>query len=249
MNTLSTLNLLYDSDDIDSAIIECIYNNLIRKENYPLTEASNLIDMSNYQILIESVDDINKVEDDISKTKSEDDPEKKENLLKRVVTSLTKVWNWWYKVDPDKKFKTLHLVLRIVIKVVALILIIYAPGNSAIAKNIAGRLPVQIGYKGTKKVLQKIASREAISIRITKTIYSQLVLIIKSLNDKAEFKANVKDIDKAIAEYDATIDKLNDLIEQTGDPQIKMSLEKSKKDVEKALATLIKMKEKHDKQK
>jgi len=246
MNTLSTLNLLYESEDMDSTIIECIYNNLINKEKYPLTEASGLMDLTKYQVLIESVDEINDVEDEISKTKSEDDPEKKEMLLKRVVINLKKVWDWWYKVDPDKKFKTLHLILRIVFKVVGLILIIYAPGKGAIAKNVSARMPANLGYKGTKKVLKKIASKEAISMEIARTIYSQIIMVLKSLNNKAKFKANIKDIDKAIAEYDATIDKLNELIEQTGDPQIKMSLEKSKKDAETALATLIKMKENHD---
>ena len=83
MNTLATLDLFYKSDDVESTLIKCIYNTLTRREDYPLTETSSRIDFSGYEILIESVEDINKIEDDINKSKSEVNPEKKEKLFKR----------------------------------------------------------------------------------------------------------------------------------------------------------------------
>lgn len=247
--TLFELAKYYNSDNNDDIIIESIYNKLCGKETTLLESISDQY-TENYKILIESVDVITTAEKEIKdaeKDKDNDKEETKIGVINKCVKAIKNVWDWWYKVDPNKKFKTLHLILKILIKALEIYILVVSPGKAVIAKNIEARLPNNFGYKGNSKILTAIASKSAIAVTLTRTIYSQILSFLSKINSYNEFKANIKDIDKSIKEYDEAIDKINDLLEKAGDPQIKMNLEKTKSDLEKSLAMLIKIKEKNAK--
>lgn len=248
MNTvLNITHSLYISDDIDATIIECI-NNILDGKEYPLLESIELVPiLSLYEPLIEAANEVAKAKKDIENVKDEKDLEKKAKLFDKMIESVKKAFNWWYKIDPDKKYKTLHTILKLLVAVIGIIFVFYAPGKAALVKNIAARLP--IGYDGANKVLKFFFSKSVIATGIVRAIYGKIYKVISSLDKKCEITANIKDIDKSIEEYDKTIDMLNKMIEETGDPQIKMNLEKTKSEVEKALAHLIKLKERIEKDK
>ena len=249
ISVLAVANNLNKSDDIESLILEYIDSNIDSVDDvyYPLTEAIGMFpELSTYSVLIESVNEIKKTEKEINEAKGEKDPEKKIKFIDKIIQSVKNLFNWWYKIEPDKKFKTLHTILKILVKVIALIILIYYPEKALLTKGIAARLP--IGYEGSNKILQILISKKVIAATIVRSIINQIYKVIGSLNKKAEFSANIKDIEKSIAEYDKAIDEINKLLEETGDPQIKMNLEKTKKDLEDTLRLLIKIKEDYDKE-
>ena len=247
ISVLNMSNMLYNSEDIDDTIIECIDAKLDGKE-YPLNESIEFCPkLLEYSVLIESVDEISNVKKDIKNIKNEKDPKKINNILDRITKSVRDAFNWWYKVDPEKKHKTLHTILKLLVVVLTIILIIWGPGKGIIIKNIAARLP--IGYEGAKGVLAFFFSKTRIAAILVSTIYAKILSVIHKIDLKIEESVNAKDIDKSIKEYDKAIDILNDMIKEVGDPQIKMHLEKSKKNVEESLSELIRIKERINKKK
>ena len=150
-------NLLYNGEDIDNTIIECIDSILDGKE-YPLTESIEFCPrLFEYSVLIESAEEISNIKKNINDIKLEKDPEKINNIFTKMINSMRNVFNWWYKIDPDKKYKTLHTVLKILVSVLGIILVILSPGKSIIAKKIATKLP--IGYEGINGVLKFFFSK------------------------------------------------------------------------------------------
>lgn len=246
MNTLTIANELNKSIDVDSLILEYIEHSLVSGDSiHPLTEAIGLCpEILSYSVLIESVDEINNTKKEIEKAENEKDPEKKIKCIDKLTQALKNLFNWWYKIEPNKKYKTLRLVIKIIIEVIGFIILIYHPGKSLLTKGIAARLP--IGYEGGSKILQTLIGKKVIAATITRTILNQIYKVLRKLNDKAELAANIEDLDKVIEEYDKAIDEINEMLENTGDPQIKMSLEKSKKELEQTLKYLIKLREKRD---
>ena len=247
ISVLNMSNMLYNSDDIDSTIIECIDAKIDGKE-YPLNESIDFCPkLLEYSILIESVDEIANIKKEAKNIKNEKDPEKINNIFDRIIKSVKKAFNWWYKVDPEKKHKTLHTILKILVSVLSIIFVIWGPGKKVIIKNVAARLP--IGYEGANGVLKFFFSKTRIAAILVGTIYGEILQVIHNIDSRIEAVVNTKDIDKSIEEYDKAIDMLNDMIQEIGDPQIKMHLQKSKDNAEKALSDLIKIKERVNKKK
>ena len=244
ISVLNMSNLLYNSDDIDSTIIECI-DAKIEGKDYPLTESIELFPkLSEYSVLIEAVDEIVDVKKNI---KNEKDPDKINNIFDKITKSIRNAFNWWYKVDPEKKHKTLHTVLKLLVSVLGIIFVIWGPGKATIVKNVAARLP--IGYEGTNGFLKFFFAKTRIASIMVSTIYGQILKIINNIDSRIEAIVNTKDIDKSIKEYDKAIDIINDMLKDIGDPQIKMHLEKTKDNIEKSLADLIRIKERIEKNK
>ena len=247
ISTLSVANLLYSSDDFDSVVIECI-DAIIDGKEYPLNESIEIFPkLSEYSVLIESADEINNVKKEIKNIKNEKDPEKINNIFDRITKAVRNAFNWWYKVDPEKKHKTLHTVLKLLVSVLGIIFMIWGPGKAAIIKNIAARLP--IGYEGANGVLKFFFSKTKIASIMVATIYGEILKVIHNIDERIEIAVNIKDIDKSIKEYDKAIDMINEMLSEVGDPQIKMHLEKTKANIEKSLSDLIKIKERIEKKK
>ena len=101
-----------DDDKILDYLTECI--NLNKKPDMLLTES---ILYSEYEILFEATSEIIDAQHEINNLtkniKSEKDYTKKVALLDKLSDSFKKLVNWWYKIDPNKKFKTLHFILNL----------------------------------------------------------------------------------------------------------------------------------------
>lgn len=247
ISTLNIVNLLYTCDNFDDTLIECI-DAMIDGEYYPLTESIEALPkLSEYSILIESAEEISDVKKEIKNIKNEKDPEKINNIFDRITKAVRNAFNWWYKVDPEKKHKTLHTILKLLVAVLSIIFVIWGPGKVAIVKNVAARLP--IGYEGANGVLKFFFSKTKIASIMVSTIYGQILKVINNIDSRIEVAINVKDIDKSIKEYDKAIDMINDMLSEVEDPQIKKELEKTKENIERSLRDLMKIKERIDKNK
>jgi hypothetical protein len=245
ISTLSVVNLLYGCEDFDTTVIECI-DAMIDGIEYPLNESIEILPrLSEYSVLIESVDEITNVKKEIKNIKNEKDPEKINNIFDRIIKALKNAFNWWYKIDPEKKHKTLHTVLKLLVSVLGIIFVIWGPGKAAIIKNVAARLPV--GYEGTNGVLKFFFSKTKLASIMVASIYGEILKVIHNIDTRIEAAVNTKDIDKSIKEYDKAIDMINEMLSEVGDPQIKMHLEKTKANIEKSLSDLIKIKERIEK--
>lgn len=248
ISVLNMSNLLYNSKDIDSIIIECIDAKIDEIEDYPLTESIEIFPkLSEYSVLIESANEIVSIKNEVKDIKNEKDPKKINNIFSRITKSIRDAFNWWYKVDPEKKHKTLHTLLKLLVTVLGIIFVIWGPGKATIVKNVAARLP--IGYEGVNGVLKFFFSKTRIASIMVSTIYGQILKTINDIDSRIEAAVNVKDIDKSIKEYDKAIDMINEMLNEVGDPQIKMHLEKSKENIERSLSDLMRIKDRVNKKK
>lgn len=223
----------------EDLLLECIYRYIDSEDEliYPISESVNNMDEFNMYIpLIESIDEIKEISKDINKLDSEKDLEKKTGLIEKINQSIKKLFDWWFKIEPNKKYKTLRTVLKTLLSIIGIIILIKMPGSKALIVNAAARLP---GYTGPSKVLYGLFGRVTIATALIALCYKKVREFIKGLNDKAYQSINSKDIELNINEMDKSIDKLNDLIQITTNAEEKSKLIDMRNDTEDALRELI----------
>jgi hypothetical protein len=224
------IELLNGNVDI---LLEDIYDS-IDNDQFILNEAISFMDEYKWlKPLHESVSDISDLEKDL--TKLNDDSKEKETLLKKCINKLKSLYNWWYKEEPDKKFKTLRIVLKISFKLLGIILILTAPGKKLIAKHI-------IPYTGSNKILKKLITSKKIAYSLTSSFYMNIINTFNKIEKQNIENVNMKDIDKIIKEIDSQIDLLYNKLETCSDEDKDLLL-KQKKELENVLAKLIKIKD------
>lgn len=248
-SSLAILNSINYSDDIDSTIIECVENILFKDNNCydALIESINIIpEIEEYRTLIESATEIKAVQQEISSNKiNKNAPvEDKISAIDKILTPFKKLIDWWYKVDPEKKYKTMHIILKCAIDILILVVSNRIASKLTITKEIGKRLP--IGYEGSNKLMNKLFSRESIASGMVSSVVLMIKNFLKGIDDHIEYKVNKKDLDKNIKIFNASVETLNDLIYDCEDPITKKDLMKKKSNIEMALSKLIKMKEKYE---
>lgn len=253
---INALSLEYDivsSKNSEETLLNYIYESIdnANLNLFPLLESCGDL-VSKYSVLIEAVDELHTIEteaNELAKSESDTD-EKKMGIIKKAITSIKNLFNWWYKEEPDKKFNTLRIILKISLQILNIIVVIWAPGRAAITKTLtrskAGEAVGKIAYKGSKKIPKKLFSQSAILTTIVRVGYGQALKFINSIDNAAYEKINLNSIDHNIKSYDAAIDKINDMIEKTEAEPVKNELIATRKSLESSLAALIKIKEKRD---
>lgn len=237
---------LYNEPSLD-ILLEMLSIKLDMDDYLPTTLNENvniIIGYPEFMPLIEAVDEIAELNKNMKDLKSD---KNNENIFNKCKKSLKSVIDWWYKVDPDKKFKTLHVVLKVLVIVLSIVASIYF-GHKAV--KFVGNTNL---YKNIPDKVFKVGKSE---ISVKKYLMSTLVLdgvgkieiFLGKLLSKAEYSVNKKDIDKNIAEFDKSIDKINEQISNTDDPKLKSELEKTKAKLSSSLSKLIKMRDNNKKE-
>ena len=198
-----------------------------------LTENVNVINLFNeYLPLIEAAELVNSDKDnssDSDSNNSEGNTKKKKEFIAKYTNSVRKLIDWWYKIEPDKKFNSFVLI-------------------SKVSKQVAGiDIVKSIPDKRIKFSHVDISIKNNIIYTIVSTAISVITGFIKGLSNKIEYAVNKKDLDKNISEMDKSIDKINDLLGKTDDVNEKKRLQKTKSDLSECLAKLIKLRDNNTK--
>lgn len=255
MNAVLFANKLYTSKESDKLMMEAI-NKFVDSDLlvFPLNESIELApQFSNYIPLIESIEELKDIENDIKDAKNETDLDKKGNILSRLTKSIKKLIDWWYKIEPDKKFNSLRSILKILLSALVLILSIKNPKMKEGSKRLAKKLPVgtdnkpfdigMIGKDSAKTIAKSIFSKETIAASIIAIAFQKLLEGLEKIDKLIEYNVNKEDLDKNIKYFDETIDKINDMIEVCDNPDIKKELIKSRENAKKSLARLTYLKD------
>ena len=226
-----------DDDKILDYFTECI--NLNKKPDMLLNESMLY---SEYEILFETTSEIIEAQHEINNLtkniKSEKDYTEKVALLDKLSDSFKKLVNWWYKIDPNKKFKTLHFILNLS---TSILLLLFTFKSIKHAGKISAKAALNINLLN--------GSRKAFNIKcgiIMTIIGLALNGILAFLSKKSEDlyeKINSKDLEKNIAEYDKAIDKINEIIEKTDSEEDIKKLNKIRRNYDQALYQLYKVRE------
>lgn len=219
------------SDDIEDIILENVYEIIgtgKRIDNINiLTESVSMNpSISKYSLLIEAVDAVAEVEKDIEKAKTEDD---KENIFKKLANSLKKLYTWYFKEDPDKKCKKLRVVLKVTFNVLLIVLPVFLKETTA-------------AKKAAKLIVKTLPVKHKTAKGLVYTAISSGIGLIGTIDQKVWEKANKKDIDNTMKEYEDEISKLEGLLEKTNDPDTYEKLLKLKHSHESSLAKLARLK-------
>lgn len=217
----------------------------------PLTESSIVVnEFSEYIPLIEAVDVISSAKEELSKlSESKNDDNKKDTILAKSLKSVKKLIDWWYKIEPDKKFKTLHTVLKVISHLLIIFIDMYISfkiSDKVLGVKAVSSLPdktIKIG----KNVSFSIKSKVVFSI--VNLGLSQISDFVGQLSCKLEYLVNKKDLDKNISEIDKTIDKLNDLMDKTDDFDEKKQIKEYVNNLSKTLAKLTILRDNNTKNK
>lgn len=216
------------------------YNNTLL-ENFNITKEFN-----EYFPLLESIDIINDTKKDIqSITKNESDV----NIFNKFVKPIKKLLIWWYKIEPDKKFKTLHLVLNILVNVLLFIVSIFISGK--ITKSVKNtKLVSNIPDKSIKLPLLKnpLSIKSILIMTIIDTALNYIYNFLSKLLNKLEYNINKDDLDKNIKKFDESIEKINKQLDNeklSNDVREKLISDKDK--ISNCLSKLIKLKERNKK--
>ena len=217
---------LNDNPSIDT-LLEMLSLQLDMTDYGPISllENTNILNSFNEYIpLIESVNELASAQKDFKELKKDVN---NDNIFKKCLKSLKGALNWWYKVEPDKKFKTLHVILKILVYVLIFI----------------GKIPDKVFHIGKASV----STKYTVLLQLISMGVSQIETFILGLSSKAEYEINKNDLDKNISEFDAEIDKINDQLSKNNDPEIEKKLIETKSKLSDALAKLIRIKDKNNK--
>ena len=257
-------NETFFSDDVETLFLDALSSYVCDNTDSfsVMNESINYNpDLKYYFPLLESVKELKDCEESIKELKENKDDEK---VIDKLLISLKKVWDWYFKADPDKKFKTFHIILRICINLLIFILpIIYPYGN--IVKSISHSKigmkipnihlprklkPNSILHKIIDKIIittvhkgRVVIVREGIILNAIRTIIIGACKAFSEIIHKAEIKSNLKDIDANIKYLDTMIDSYNKMIEESNSDVVIKDLKQQRSVLEDTLAKLIKIKE------
>ena len=213
-----------------------------------LTEAAEY-DNDNMYYLNEAVDElkeINSIKKEIKNSKDIDDG-KLNKLISKVKNAVNNLLKWYYKIEPNKKFKALHTVL-VGFNIVLSIALSAAVGASvsfgtynaityaneqrytnrvfkaaeAVADDFRKRgMDVNFDSKGAKKAVRKnsIYGKRAKKYIIITILLTALVALVGELRKYSNEKFNMADYASNEKEIQSQIDKIDKQISKSGDNQ------------------------------
>lgn len=206
-----------------------------------------LIESTGYGEAVKYVNDFNKYKKEFNE--SGNDIKKKTSIVKKLTDLVKGLFNWWFKEEPDKKFKELRFVLKLSLAITALVLIFKAPGAGKLANKIlptnVGTVFRKIGYKGSSNVLRVFFSAESILLNTIRILYGKIVGKIYDLGEKVHDKINMKDIDANIEAYEKASKEIEDKIcdhkDELDENTLKV-LRQQKNALDDTVAELVKVK-------
>ena len=230
-------------EDTNNDNMEYDLNNL-------LTEAAEY-DGSMYYLneAVDELKEINSIKKEIKNSKDIDD-KKISTKIKNVINNTLK---WYYKIEPNKKFKALHTVLRILNKLINLILYLtniipayYVGANTyAIRKDfkniVTGKFKKRGGFSR--------GSRQAGGAALYMILTSTLIVLSKSIKQYSNIKFNISDYDNNVKEIQSQIDIIDKHIKKSDNNKQINHLNKLRNEYSNMLEDLRNMKEKYDKKK
>ena len=236
----TSLDMLLEMLSIQMDITDYIPNSL--------TENISIINnFSEYMPLIEAADQIASAQKDLSELSKNGDSKQKENLLKRCVAKFKALIDWWYKIEPDKKFKTLHTVLKILVKILFIVADIYV-ADIVTSKVLGTKAVSKLPDKTFKIGKRNVSIKKNVIKFVTGYGLGKVSDFAKTITtEKMRFNVNKKDLDKNISELDKNIDKLNNMISEVNDPETKNALMNAKMELQDTLGKLMRLKARNEK--
>ena len=203
---------LNDKDRVFDTLFEMLSVKLDIDEYIPESLSEN-VSMSHifnrYIPLIEAVDEITEAKNNLSKLKSSDS-EEKEGILKKCMKSFKRLIDWWYKIEPNKKFKMLHIILKILVSIVSFVAELYISSkitNKVLNTKVVNNMPDKIINIGKR---ERSIKKTIISLVLNLGMGRIIDFITSITSDKIKIAVNKKDLDKNIKEIDSSIDKINE---------------------------------------
>lgn len=216
-------------------------------------------DLSEFKPLLEAVKEIKDCNDTLNELKTNKD----ENVINKLLTSLKKLYDWYFKAEPNKKYKTFHTVLKISVTVLSIVLPLIYPYSKAVTKLSATKLGkmipnIKIGKNiGNNSVVRSILSkivitkvtksgkiiitREGIILTVIRVMVLNVCKLFSDILHNEEIRANQKNIDENIKKLDSMIDEYNDMIKKSDSDVLIKNLTDQRNELEKTLAKLIKI--------
>ena len=224
---------LLKSDDTNNDNMEYDLNNL-------LTEAAEY-DGSMYYLneAVDELKEINSIKKEIKNSKDIDD-KKMSAKIKNIINNTLK---WYYKIEPNKKLKALHTVLRILNKLINLTLG-FLSGSLGV---MSGQRALSVIHSATGLRLNLGYNiRNFINFTLITLIPTALIVLRKSIKQYSNIKFNISDYDNNVKEIQSQIDIIDKQIEK-GDSKQTNHLYKLRNEYSNMLEDLRNMKEKYDK--
>ena len=221
-----------------------------------LTEAIEYDDSNNIVYLNEAVEDlkeINEIKNEIKDKKSLDDV-KVNKITTKAKNAVNNLLKWYYKIEPEKKFRALHTVLKGLDTIfsIASIYISYFLGSKTTYTGL--------NYLGEKTALKRI-SKAGLDIKAKNTprgrkfkkyaILTILTIAVTSISASirrnANIKYNISDFDNNINAIKSQINKIDTQIKNAGDDkELVDQLNKLKSKYNSMIDQLINMKDSYD---
>ena len=220
-----------------------------------LTEAIEYDDSNNIVYLNEAVEDlkeINEIKNEIKDTKSLDDA-KINKITTKVKNTVNNLLKWYYKIEPEKKFRALHTVLK-GLDTIFSIASIYIGCFFGLRTTYTG-----LNYLDEKMTLKRISlSKAGLDIKAKNTPRSRefkkyailtiltiaVTSISASIRRNANIKYNISDFDNNIHVIKSQINKIDTQIKNAGDDKkLVDQLNKLKSKYDSMIDQLINMKD------
>ena len=222
------------------------YNDDEYKIDDILTEAAEY-DYDNIYYLNEAVDELKEIDSIKKEIKNSKDIDEKK-LSTKIKNIINNTLKWYYKIEPNKKFKALHTVLRVLSKLIILLLGItyiwpaYIIGSSTYSitsdfKDIATGKFDRFSW----------ATRQSAASALYIILTSALVALSKSIKQYSNIKFNISDYDNNVKEIQSQINIIDKHIKKSNDNKQINHLNKLKNEYNNMLKDLRNMKEKYDK--
>lgn len=247
------------------------YSDISYFNNDILTESISYTDSSDVYLLTEAADEINditKITNEVKKDKNNLDESKLKKISQKIKKSIDNLLKWYYKIEPNKKFKALHTVLyglESALNVMTLLIsLIVAPTgvgistgsmvqNSLLARSINKQHPGLIGdyAKEVAKESNKPHKKILVISLIAGIISTALLKILTSLRSYSNEKFNVPDCEANIKSLKKQINKIDEQIKKcdsTDDKKLVISLQKMKKSYTDCLGQFELIKEQYSKE-
>lgn len=221
-----------------------------------LTEAIEYDDSNNIVYLNEAVEDlkeINAIKNEIKDKKTLDDA-KANKITTKVKNAVNNLLKWYYKIEPEKKFKALHTVLKGLDKIFNIGMYIASLYSGGMMGYSAGDLLVE---KMTLKELSKSGldikvknsprSRALKKYAIISILIVAVATVYASIRRNANIKYNITDFDNNINAIKSQISKIDTQIKNAGDDkELVDQLNKLKSKYNSMIDQLINMKDSYD---
>ena len=219
------------------------YNDDEYKIDDILTEAAEY-DYDNMYYLNEAVDELKEIDSIKKEIKNSKDVDEKK-LSTKIKNIINNTLKWYYKIEPNKKFKALHTVLRILSKLINLILgFTFVAFGALTIPHFRGTVhEIKDKYKyGTSYSTRNFTKGVLLSL-----IPVALIALRKSIKQYSNIKFNISDYDNNVKEIQSQIDIIDKHIKKSDNNKQINHLNKLRNEYSNMLEDLRNMKEKYDK--